>query len=123
MKNEIDVESPINSLYIIEDKLIVACGGGPGLKNKLILYQLQLGNIGDILIDNIIEKAPKFIERIPGKKIFGICCDNQIIFYSISQNWKSFNQIYTLDINQIDTILISFKINIILIIIMIKFYH
>ena len=110
MKNEIDIESPINSLYIIEDKLIVACGGGPGLKNKLILYQLQLGNIGDILIDNIIEKTPKFIERIPGKKIFGICCDNQIIFYSISQNWKSFNQIYTLDINPKDTILISFKI-------------
>ena len=68
MKNEIDIESPINSLYIIEDKLIVACGGGPGLKNKLILYQLQLGNIGDILIDNIIEKTPKFIERIPVKK-------------------------------------------------------
>ena len=110
MKNEIDVESPINSLYIIEDKLIVGCGGGPGLKNKLILYQLNLGNIGDILIDNIIEKTPKFIEGIPSKRIFGICCDNQIIFYSISQDWKSFIKLYTLEINPKDTILISFKI-------------
>ena len=62
MDSEIDIHSPVNSIYIIQDKLIVACGGGPGLKNKLILYQLNLGNIGDILIDNIIEKTPKFIE-------------------------------------------------------------
>ena len=111
MKEEIDIESPINSIYIIQDKLIVACGGGPGLKNKIILYQLQLGNIGPKLIENILEETPKFIEGIPSKGIFAICCDNHIIFYSISQDWKSFNELYNLDINPTDTIIISFKIN------------
>ena len=111
MKDEIDIESPINSIYIIEDKLIVACGGGPGLKNKLILYQIHPGYIGEKLIENILEETPKFIEGIPNKKIFGICCDNQIIFYSISQNWKSFNKIHSLIINPKETVLISFKIH------------
>ena len=110
MQNEIDIQSPINSLYIIEDKLIVACGGGPGLKNKLILYQLQLGSIGEKLLENILEETPKFIEGIPSKRIFGICCDNHIVFYLISQDWKSLNKLYTLDINPKDTVLISFKI-------------
>ena len=111
MEQEINIESPVNSLYIIEDKLIVACGGGPGLKNKLILYQLQQGLIGQKLIEVILEETPKFIEGIPSKKIFGICSNNQIILYSISHDWKSFKKLYTLDISPKDSVLISFKIN------------
>jgi WD40 repeat protein len=111
MYSEIDIHSPVNSIYIIQDKLIVACGGGPGLKNKLILYQLQPGYIGQKLNEIELEQTPKFIEGIPSKKIFGICCENQIIFYSISQDWKSFKITYTLSIEPKDSVLISFKIN------------
>ena len=110
MEPNINIESPVNSLYIIEDKLIVACGGGPGLKNKLILYQLQPGVIGQKIFELILEETPKFIEGIPSKKIFGICCQNKIIFYSFSPDMQSFKAIYTLDIEPKDSVLISFKI-------------
>lgn len=110
MEPNINIESPVNSLYIIEDKLIVACGGGPGLKNKLILYQLQPGVIGQKIFELILEETPKFIEGIPSKKIFGICCQNKIIFYSFSPDMQSFKTIYTLDIEPKDSVLISFKI-------------
>ena len=110
MEPNINIESPVNSLYIIQDKLIVACGGGPGLKNKLILYQLNSGIIGNKIFELILEETPKFIEGVPSKKIFGICSQNKIIFYSFSHDMKSFKIIYTLDINPIDSVLISFKI-------------
>ena len=110
MEQNINIESPVNSLYIIEDKLIVACGGGPGLKNKLILYQLQPEQIGNKIFEIILEETPKFIEGVPSKKIFGICSQNKIIFYSFSRDMKSFKQMHTLDIEPDDSVLISFKI-------------
>ena len=111
MLTEIDIKSPVNSVYVIEDKLIVACGGGPGIKNKLILYQLNQGFIGEKLIENDLQDSPNFIEGIPSKKIFGTCTKNTIIFYSISPNFRSFKKLYTLNISPIDIILISFKIH------------
>ena len=110
MLSEIDIKSPVNSLYIIDDKLIVACGGGPGIKNKLILYQLHPGFIGEKLIELDLQDSPNFIEGIPSKKIIGTCTKNTIIFYSISSDWKTFKKLYTLNTTPKDSILISFKI-------------
>ena len=64
------------SIYSIEDKLIVASGGGDkkfGVKNKITLYQLESGSISKALKEENFDQIPEFIEGIPSKKIFGIC--------------------------------------------------
>lgn len=113
MEQEVDLKSPIFSLYILRDKLIVACGGGDkkfGVKNKIILYQLQKGYIGQNLIEENLDEIPEFIEGIQNKNIFSFCSQNKIHFYTISQDNKSFQKIYTLSINPEDISLNCFKI-------------
>ena len=112
MQEQVDLKSPIFSLYILEDKLIVACGGGDkkfGVKNKIILYQLQNGYIGQNLIEEFLDILPEFIEGIPQKNIFGFCSNNKIIFYTISKDNKNFVKLYTLAINPEDISLNCFK--------------
>lgn len=102
------------SIYRIEDKLLVACGGGDkkfGVKNKINMYQIESGYISKNLVEENLDQIPEFIEGIPSKKIFGTCCKNKIIFYSISPDNNSFKNIYTLNINQEDISLDCFKIN------------
>ena len=99
------------SIYSIEDKLIVASGGGDkkfGVKNKITLYQLGPGSISKALKEENFDQIPEFIEGIPSKKIFGICSKNKVIFYSLSGN--DFQNIYTLTLNPEDISLTCFKI-------------
>lgn len=113
MNQEIDIKSPIFSLFIIEDKLIVACGGGDkkfGIKNKIIIYKLHPGFIGETLIEKELDEIPEYIEGIPSKKIFSYISKNKIIFNAISNDNKSFKNIYTLIINPEDVLLNCFKI-------------
>ena len=113
MQQQIDLKSPIFSLYILGDKLIVACGGGDkkfGVKNKIILYQLQQGYIGNNLIEENLDEIPEFIEGIQSKNIFCFCSQNKIHFYTISKDLKSFQKLYTLTINPSDISLNCFKI-------------
>ena len=114
MQQQIDLKSPIFSLYILGDKLIVACGGGDkkfGVKNKIILYQLQQGYIGQNLIEENLDEIPEFIEGIQSKNIFAFCSQNKIHFYTISNDIKSFQKLYTLTLKPEDISLNCFKIN------------
>ena len=114
METEINVQSPIFSLYILDNKLLVACGGGDekfGVKNKILLYQLHDGYFGEKLIEEKFDKIPEYIEGIPLKNIFSFCSLNKIYFYTISKDKKSFQKIYTLNINQEDISLNCFKIS------------
>jgi WD40 repeat protein len=113
MNQEIDVKSPIFSLYIIKDKLIVACGGGGkkfGIINKILVYQLHTGYIGETLIEKELDEIPEYIEGIPSKNIFCYISKNKIVFNSLANDYKSFQAIYTLTINPEDNILKCFKI-------------
>ena len=113
MLQNIDLKSPIFSLYIIDDKIIIACGGGNkkfGVKNKIILYQLYQGYFGQSLIEENLDEIPEFIEGIPSKKIFCFCSQNKIHFYNISRDFKSFQKIYTLTLESEEISLNCFKI-------------
>lgn len=115
MSKVIDLKSPIFSIYIIEDKIIVACGGGAakfGVKNKLSLYKIESGLISDIIYqEELGEVIPEYIEGVPRKKIFGYCGGNKIIFYSLTKDGKKFLKLYTLDILPEKTQINCFKIN------------
>ncbi len=113
MHQQMDIESPIFSLYIIQDKLIVACGGGGkkfGKKNKIIVYKLLPGYIGQTLIEKELDDIPEYIEGIPSKQIFCYITKNKIVFNSLSNDYKSFNTIYTLSTNPEDNLLNCFTI-------------
>lgn len=113
MFQEIELKSPIFSIYIIEDKLIVAVGGGNkkyGVKNKIIIYQLHPGYIGQVLIEKELDENPQYIEGIPSKKIFCYISNNKIIFNSLSNDNKSFNELYKLTINPEDILLNCYTI-------------
>ena len=96
MEQKIDLKSTIFSLYIIDDKIIVACGGGHkkfGVKNKIILYQLYQGYFGQRLIEENLDEIPEFIEGIPSKKIFGFVPKikySSIIFQMIIKHSKKY---------------------------------
>lgn len=115
MKKEIDLGSPIFSLYIIDDKLIIACGGDPkcGNKNKILLSQISSGYIDSNILceENLGDNLPKYIEGIPSKKIFGYCTDNQILFYSLTKDGQKFNKIYTMDSFQEKIMIKCFRID------------
>ena len=113
MEQKIDLKSPIFSLYIIDDKIIVSCGGGDkkfGIKYKIILFQLNQGYFGQRLIEENLDEIPEFIEGIPSKKIFCFCSQNKINFYNISKDYKSFQKIYTFALEPKEISLNCFKI-------------
>ena len=96
------LESPIFALYIIEDNIIVASGGGDkkfGVKNKLLLYNIKNGNISNPIFEKEMgNDIPIFITGIPEKKIFLTCVNNKTIFYLLSNNkFDEIHQIQTLD--------------------------
>ena len=114
MEQEINIKSPIFSLYTLDNILIIACGGGDkkfGVLNKIIAYQLNEGYFGQKLIEENLDEIPEFIEGIPSKKIFGFCSQNKIYFYNLSKDNKSFKKLYTLTINPKETSLNCFKIS------------
>lgn len=116
MKKEIDLESPIFSVYVIDDKLIVACGGGNpkcGKKNKIILYKMESGYIDSkpLFEEDSGDNLPQYLDGIQSKRIFGYCAENKIYFYSLEQEGNKFNKLYTLDIVPKKTSLECFKID------------
>ena len=114
MEKEIDLKSPIFSLYTLDDLLFIACGGGDkkfGVLNKIIAYKLSDGYFGQKLIEENLDVIPQYIEGIPSKKIFGFCSENKIHFYNLSNNNKSFQELYTLTIKPKETSLNCFTIN------------
>lgn len=114
MQQQIDINSPIFSLYFLEDKLLVGCGGGDkkfGVKNKIILYQVEQGYFGKSLLEENLDEIPEFIEGIPSKKIFCFNSKNKLYFYSISKDNKTFQKKYTLSVSPEDICLDCFKFN------------
>ena len=115
MQKSIDLKSPIFSINTIDDKLIVACGGGDkkfGVKNKILLYQLKSGYISEQLCEEDLgNETPIYIESIPTKKIFCFCTENEIIFYSLSKENNKFNKIYTFNLENAKSTFNCLKIN------------
>ena len=114
MQQQVDINSPIFSLYIFEDKLIVGCGGGDkkfGLKNKIILFQIHQGYFGQSLSEENLDEIPEFIEGIPSKKIFCFNSKNKLYFYSIMKDNISFKKKYTLSLFPEKICLDCFKFN------------
>ena len=89
------LESPIFALYIIEDNIIVASGGGDkkfGVKNKLILFNISNGKLSDPIFEKEMgNDIPMYLTGIPEKNIFLACVNNKTIFYLLSNN--KFNEI------------------------------
>ena len=111
---EINIQSPIFSLYVFGSNLLVGCGGGNkkcGIKNKILLFQLNDGSFGEKLIEEDFDDIPDCIDGIPKKKIFCFCSTNQVIFFKISFETKKFPKIYTLKLDSDENLINCLKLN------------
>ena len=98
MQSEITLKSPIFALYVLNDFVIVASGGGNakfGVKNTLQCFQLSSSGISasPVSEQQMGNDVPVYISGLPSKNIFCISVNNFSIFYSISKK-GDFSEIY-----------------------------
>lgn len=94
-----DLKSPIFGLFIINNYLIVASGGGGkqyGVKNKLFTYKLSSNGISEVISEKEVEDLPVFISGLQLKSLFCVCMSNASHFYSIN-NKGEFNEVYHIE--------------------------
>lgn len=103
MDNNRNANSPVIGLFIINNYLIVASGGGGkkfGLRNKLLSYRLSLKGISEVIYEKEIDEMPVFISGLQTHSLFCVCMSNQSLFYSLNDKgeFNEVNKIATLDI-------------------------